>query len=349
MIHGGLIYHLGVDPSLVLDFSSNVNPYGPPEGAIQAAQRALLNAKFYPDPSHTMLKEAFSGWIGVDPRMVCFGNGASELIGAIIMAEKPKRLLAFTPTFGEYQAWAKRLAVPFEGIPLRGHAFDPPIEDLRRSIRPGDMFVICQPNNPTGRAYSGKEIRAITSACEDGRALLLVDECFINLTSPPAESIIRDGTVPENSLILRAFTKDFSAPGLRVGAAVASPERIVRIRQCLQPWPINCAGEAFARWCSLNPEPFLSDSRNNLASERQILSDSLEGLGFEVLPSQSNFLLCVAPLDSAILGARLRPHRILIRTCGSFQLGNRYVRLAVKDRASNLAFIKALKEVLKGG
>ncbi|MCX7829054.1 MAG: histidinol-phosphate aminotransferase family protein [Thermanaerothrix sp.] len=337
-----MIYQLAAAPWKVLDFSSNVNPYGPPKGALRAARLALKRANLYPDPDHTALREAFAKWLAVKPEMTCFGNGASELIGAVMMALRPKRMVTFSPTFGEYGAWASRLGIPVLEIPMRAPCFEPPLEDLDRRLEKGDLLVICQPNNPTGRAYSDLELKAITRACHDAGAYLLADECFINLTYPPSRSIIDNGSIPAGSIALRAFTKDFSAPGLRVGAAVTTPETVGIVRRALQPWPLNCAGEAFATWCSLNPEPFLQESREKLAAEREYLTRSLRAMGFEPLNSSVNFILCTSPWEAKDLLNQLKPMGILIRTCESFGLGKHYVRIAVKDRKSNRTLIGAI-------
>lgn len=345
MIHGGMIYQLGLHPSEVLDFSSNVNPYGPPEGALSAAQAALQRTNLYPDTDQTALRKAFAKWLGVDPNMTCFGNGASDLIGAVMMALQPQRVVTFSPTFGEYGAWAARLKIPFLQIHMKAPYFEPPLEELSRQLKKGDLFIICQPNNPTGRAYSDGELKEITRACQTAGTYLLADECFINLTWPPACSIVAEGSPIPNSIALRAFTKDFSAPGLRVGAAVAEPETISLIRKALQPWPLNCAGEAFAIWCSLNPEPFLQSSREKLAAEREYLSSSLHSLGFEPLKSQVNFILSKSPCEGEVLLGLLRPRGILIRTCESFGLNRRYVRIAVKNDEANRTIIDAIKDL----
>ena len=174
---------------------------------------------------------------------------------------------------------------------------------------------------------------------------MLLDECFLHLTWPAAFSPA-SLPWPAPLTVLRAFTKDFSAPGLRLGALAAPPETARAVREHLQPWPVNAPGEAFAAACAARPEPFLTRSRQLLAAERRTLTRGLEALGFRVLPGAANFLLCRAPLAGGTLAERLRPRDILVRRCGSFGLEDRWIRLGVKDRASNRRLLLALEKVV---
>jgi threonine-phosphate decarboxylase len=346
LIHGGLVRWLHLDPKEVLDFSSNVNPFGPPKGAVKAAREALSYTHIYPDREQARLRRAFARWLGIDESAVCFGNGASDVMGAAIMAFRPGRIVTFSPTFGEYRQWGERLRVPTREIPLVAPNFAPSLGDLESTLSHGDLLVICQPNNPTGRVWTQEEMEQVLELCSRQGAILMVDECFVNLTWPPAPSAIEH--LPRgNLLILRAFTKDFSAPGLRIGAALGHPDAVARIRHCLQPWPINCAGEAFATWCCENPEPFISDSRHRLAKERKYMMRNLRRLGFQPVEGDSNFILTRCPVPAWALAKELLKRRILIRTCRSFGLGDDHARLAVKDRRSNRALFNALEDALR--
>ena len=98
--HGGNIYDF---PSReLLDFSSNINPAGPPEYAMATAADALRHVSRYPDARQSAIREAFSRWLGVPSGELVFGNGASELIKAVVAALKPTRIIVTAPTFSEY-------------------------------------------------------------------------------------------------------------------------------------------------------------------------------------------------------------------------------------------------------
>jgi threonine-phosphate decarboxylase len=154
--------------------------------------------------------------------------------------------------------------------------------------------------------------------------------------------------MPEGTVVLRAFTKDFSAPGLRLGYAVSDAGTAAALRERLQPWPVSCVAEAFGRACMEEPEPFLSRSRRRLARARETLAGELTKRGFRVCPSRANFLLARSPLPGALLAPRLEARRARIRRCGNFEgLDDGWIRFAVKDRESIRRLLPLLDEAME--
>ncbi|MDR1472342.1 MAG: aminotransferase class I/II-fold pyridoxal phosphate-dependent enzyme [Synergistaceae bacterium] len=329
--HGGNIYDL-IHPGEAIDFSSSINPFGPPGFALAAARDSLELIKKYPDARESGIRGAFASWLGVDPDGLVFGNGASEMIYAAMAAIAPRRALVMSPTFSEYASCASRLGIEVVEIPSIAHndfAFD--TDAIMRIFSRGDLLTICQPNNPTGTAWSESELRMISAMCRERGGYMMADECFINLTSPRAPSCI--GMVgDENVVVLRAVTKDFSAPGLRVGFTISCPAAAAAIRSRIQPWPLNCVGEAYAVACAREPEPFLSESASRVSALRERMSRALRGLGYSPYPSDVNFMLVRGGSESAEeIYSFLLERSILVRRCSDFsQLDGRFFRLAVR-------------------
>jgi threonine-phosphate decarboxylase len=344
--HGGNVYDF---PSRrLLDFSSNINPAGPPKLALDAAAAALRLADVYPDAGQTAIRGAFSRWLGTPEGWLVFGNGASDLIRAVIAALRPARVLTPTPTFSEYGDWARSLGVSVVGIPSdagKNFAFD--INGIEKNFSRGDLLVICQPNNPTGVPWSGDETRELAELCSSRGGFLMADECFINLASPALPScigLIGGGRV----IVLRAVTKDFAAPGLRVGFIAARDDVAEAVRGHLQPWPLNCAGEAFAIACAESPEPYLSESAAAIAAARAELSRGLAVLGCAPNPSVVNFILARSDAAGAdAIHSHLLSRSILIRRCANFPgLDGRYFRVAVKNTDDNAALLSGLASIV---
>lgn len=345
-LHGGDIYDYDF-PGGILDFSSNINPYGPPEYALAAAREALGSIAKYPDAKGTSIREAFGAWLDVSPESLVFGNGASELIAAVFAALRPRRILVVSPTFAEYAVCAERLRIDVVGLATDerdGFAF--PMERIDAVFSRGDMLVACQPNNPTGRAWSGAELKALSRLCEARDGWLMADECFINLTEPAAASCLAM-TPGGRVLVLRAITKDFSAPGLRVGFLVAERGVVSAIRDELQPWPLNCVGEAFAIACARNPEPFLTESRGKISCERTRLMEGLVKMGYGPFPAAANYLLVKSPrMRGTELRSELLKHGVLIRRCENFpSLDDSFFRIAVRGKADNEKLLFALAAI----
>jgi threonine-phosphate decarboxylase len=343
--HGGNAYDFAI--SGLIDFSSNINPFGPPDYALSAAGEALARINRYPDARQTGIRRSFSAWLGVDAEKLAFGNGASDLIPAIFAALAPSRVIVTHPTFAEYEFRARSAGLPVLGIPsdpLRGFGFD--IDGIEKILSRGDLLVICQPNNPTGSAWSSEEISRAAEVCRAVGGYLLADECFINLSHPRLPSCI-PLTERRNAVVLRAITKDFSAPGLRVGFTVSHPDIARAIRENLQTWPLNCVGEAFAAACAGNPEPFLGTSAIEIAALREKLFQDLRGLGFVPNPGHANFLLVRSERESAErIFERALKRSVLIRKCENFPtLDGRYFRVAVKLGRDNALLLSTLASI----
>lgn len=347
-LHGGRI-HDHADKERFLDFSANINPYGPPRQALKAAARALSEGtRHYPDPDQRELRSALQDWLNVPGDHFAAGNGASDLILRTFLALRPKRMLTVLPTFSEYSDLAGLLGIPCQGLPLLAeNDFAYPLPGLETALSEGDLLIVCQPNNPTGRAWTEDELQRLLEACRAKGATLLVDECFLHLTWPAAPSLA-SAPWPEGLISLRAFTKDFSAPGLRVGFVIAAPALASRIRETGQPWSLNAPGERFAVWCCRQGQPFLARTRRRIAAQRDKLTTGLEERGFRVWPGAANFLLTRSPLKGDKLQEHLLRRRILVRRCANFPgLDDSFVRLAVRTGSENGRLLAALTRILE--
>ncbi|MDR3076512.1 MAG: aminotransferase class I/II-fold pyridoxal phosphate-dependent enzyme [Synergistaceae bacterium] len=343
--HGGNVYDFASRE--ILDFSSNINPAGPPEYAVSSAADAMRLIGRYPDARQAAIRNAFSRWLAVAPDELAFGNGASEMIRAVMTALKLSRVVVTQPTFAEYGDSARALGIPVIGIPsdaAGNFAFD--IQGIRKIFSRGDLLVTCQPNNPTGVPWREDELRELASMCSSAGGFMLADECFINLAHPALPSCL--GMIGGgNVIVLRAVTKDFAAPGLRVGFIAARADVARAARENLQPWPLNCVGEAFAIACALRPEPYIGDSAKKISALRGVLSPGISALGYAPNPSAANFIL----VRSDHLGAdeihdRLLEHSILIRKCANFPaLDGRYFRAAVRNERDNAALLSGLASI----
>lgn len=346
--HGGRI-HDHAEPGRMLDFSANINPYGPPREALKAASRALFeNSRHYPDPDQKLLRTSLSEWLGFPSDHFAAGNGASDLILRTLLTLRPGRVVSVHPTFSEYAGHAALLGIPYESLPLREEeGFSYPAEALASTVTSGDLVIVCQPNNPTGRPWELGELQRLHAVCMGRGATLMVDECFINLTWPEASSLAACPW-PENFIALRAFTKDFSAPGLRVGYLIAAPDLAARVRETGQPWSLNVPGEAFAVWCCREGERFLARTRGRLGRQREKLITGMTGLGFKVYPGSANFLLVRSPGTGERLQESLLPRHILIRRCANFPgLDDRFIRVAVRTASENGRLLSALADIMK--
>lgn len=338
--HGGDIY----GEEILLDFSANTNPFGTPQGIIEAVQAALPEMHRYPDPYCRKLTRAISDFEGVPKEYILCGNGAADLIYAYCEAVRPKLAVELAPTFSEYALGLERVGSRVERYYLRqekefelGTEFLPYL-DL---IKPDAVFL-CNPNNPTGKTITPQLLERILSFCAETEIKLFVDECFLDL-SDTGESLKVLLAEHPNLFILKAFTKSYGMAGIRLGYCLCSDSRLLeRMSKAVQPWNVSSLAQA-AGVAALRESGFLQKTNALIALERRWLKAELEALGFWVCPSSANYLLFKGPAD---LYQKLKEKKIAIRNCDNYYgLGQGWYRVAVRLHEENEALIRAMKEV----
>lgn len=347
-MHGGDIYRNKTE----YDFSINLNPCDTPKQVLEAAKKSLDLIDTYPDIKCENLKRQLSGLFGIDSNCIVCGNGASEILMAVVHEVRPQKALLFAPGFSGYEhvlrAYDTKVSFCFDEFDL---------DRKIRTLRP-DIFIYANPNNPTGRLRTREEIEALADACQKSGTVFVVDECFISLTGKERESSM----IPvlgryKNAIVLRAFTKSFSVPGVRLGFAIIENEKFaVSIERHLPEWNVSviaqCVGNAACK-----ERKFIEKSAEYIAKEREYLSKELKELGFDVTPSEANYILFYkneSELDKASISEgsktlyeKLLERGILIRDCSDYKgLTRGNYRISVKKHEDNIYLIEKIKEVL---
>lgn len=340
--HGGDIYDY---PRPLLDFSANLNPLGIPEPVARAAREALPNAAHYPDPQCRALAQAIGAMDGVDPADVLCGNGAAEVIFRLVLAVKPREAMVLAPTFSEYEQALRALGCPVRYWLLRADRGFRLEEDILEALEPGlDLLFLCSPNNPTGICIDEGLLYKIIERCARTGTRLVVDQCFLPLTEGAGlEEALGDNP---HLFLLRAFTKSFAIPGLRLGYGLSSDGALLAACRDAGPaWSVSCVAQAAgiaACSCANWPEK----ARALLREERPKVRAGLQALGLEVWPGEANYLLFRAR-GLTDLKARLVERGILIRSCANYRgLGPDYYRTAIRTPEENHHLLKAIQEVL---
>lgn len=338
-IHGGDIYRNQVD----VDFSVNVNPLGMPKAVGQSLQEAVKNCGKYPDITAEELKQAASRMQNVPPSYLLFGNGSSELLLAAAHALMPKKTVIPIPSFYGYEYAAK--AAEGEIIYYQTKAEDnyAVTEELCQVLTEDiDLLFLANPNNPTGLLVDADTLKKIIARCQDKEIYVVLDECFVEFCNG-MHSMISNAKAYGNLILIRAFTKIFAIPGVRLGYLICSNERILRkIGSHLSEWNVSCFAHAAGCACALESD-YINQTVCFLTAEREFLAEGLKRRGFAVFPSDANFLLCYT--EEPFYG-RLIEWGILIRDCSNFRgLGKGFYRIAIRSRKENEKLLCALEEI----
>lgn len=343
--HGGdLVSAQELYQGEILDFSVNLNPLGPPPEVAAAVAGADLRQ--YPDPACRVLRRAVGQMDGVDPARVFCGNGAAEVIFRLALALQPKEALLTAPTFSEYEEALSRVDCRCRFHFLREEeSFDVTEAILDCVHPPVDLVMLCTPNNPTGRLIPEALLLQILARCEDIGAVLAVDECFLPLSQggPGLAPYLADHP---KLFLLRAFTKAYAIPGLRLGYGLCGDLDLVRrLEACGPCWNVSGPAQAAGLAC-LQRRDWPEQGRKQIEALRPSLRQGLEALGCRVIPGQANYLLFRLP-GVEDLQDRLLRRGLLIRSCANYRgLGSDWYRVAVGQAGENARLLSALRQAI---
>ena len=342
--HGGnreaAAARLSCRPSQLLDASASLAPWSP--RGFRISRTAIRD---YPDRAQTSLRQAMAGIHGIDPDAVLPGNGAAELFtwAARDAADVGvSGLLA--PGFADYRRALQCWNAPSIDVPLVLR-WDHP-GPLEHPSMAAPVAWICNPHNPTGQLWSRASLEPLLAT----HGLVICDEAFLPLV-PDGEqqSLIPLVEHHPNLVVIRSLTKLLGMAGLRVGYAIAHPDRLKRWSGWRDPWPVNGIAAAitqrvllprgrYQRWCRR--------VQHWTASEGAWMQRHLAAVpGLCPMPSSANFLLIagagsLVPLREALE----QSDRILLRDCRSFEgLGAAWLRVGLQTRSNNRRIIRALR------
>jgi threonine-phosphate decarboxylase len=327
-----------------LDFSASINPLGCPDiSEVLCTEMERLG--HYPDNTYMEFRRAAATYIGVDPVNIVPGNGSSEIIrlfAETTLNDGDRAIIPF-PTFGEYENQSRLFGARTERIKLDHNGF---VGLDNATLKDAKVLFICNPNNPTGLLLPKGRIEELARRCENSETFLLVDEAFIEL-SDPDQTVAALAREMDYLVVMRSLTKSFGVPGLRLGYGVTNSTLSEIMNRARIPWSISSIASAAAVQLFKQTD-HLNKARALVSAELVWLTDELERLGLKPQRSMVNFILVdIEPsgLSSSELAMRMMAEGILIRDCQSFGLGERYIRVAVRDRDENTRLVAALKRV----
>ena len=379
--HGGNIYKIFREKNIkeILDYSSNINPYGIPESLKKRITENLEILERYPDPDYIELRQKLAHLNNVNMSDIILGNGATEIIFLFMKVINPKKILIVSPTFGEYERAVKATEMPGDTINLscsngnnknvenkkieiehfelkENDDFKLNIDNLKNELaKKYDLLIICNPNNPTGKFLKLSETEEILKECNKYNTKLFIDEAFIDfLKDGMKESIINTKENKQNLFVTRAFTKFFAMPGLRLGYGIYFDKKLEkRISEKKEPWSVNNIAE-MAGLTVLNDTKYIEETLKWIAEEKTYVYEKLNEInGIKPYKTEVNFItvkiednFILKGLNVKILREKMLEQGILIRDASNFKfLDERFFRLAIKNRKNNIRVIETLKKI----
>jgi len=327
-----------------IKLNTNENPYSVSPQVLYAIQHTLLDrgVERYPDPQCGDLVQAVSEARGINRDWVFAGNGSDEVLSLAFMAfYQGKTLNAPDITYSFYPVYAELFDVQYRTIPLLAD-FTVDVEALCACA---GGVILANPNAPTGIALPLADVEKIIAA--HPQDVVLIDEAYVDFGGESAVPLI--ARCP-NLLVVQTLSKFAALAGMRIGIAMGQPpliEGLNRIKDSFNSYTVNTLSNA-AGAAALHDIAYYREQAERICATRQRTAAALMGMGCEVLPSRTNFLMVRAPgISGEALYAGLKERGILVRHFSSPERIAPYVRISIGTDADMDAVCAAIAEMMK--
>jgi len=333
MLHGANIYkyarELDCEPNEILDFSSNINCYQPEEN-FTASNAAIVK---YADANYTTLKNTIAKEYQIEPKEIALYNGATAAIYALMDALKAKSVYLYAPLYGEYQKAALKSGKDIYKINR--------IEEIDAEVEEKSIVVFVNPSTPEGSYY---DLDELFLKLKKKKCTIILDESFLEFEAH--KSLRKQIQDYKKLYIIQSFSKFYACAGVRIGAVFTHKKNIEKITPPL--WNISSLDAEFLQK-RLSDVAFKRSALEMHKKQKEELQNILkESTIFDqIVESDANFILVHTP-NAAELFEHLLAHKILVRTCGSFDyLSDEWLRFAVKDTEAHKKLLVAFESLTK--
>jgi histidinol-phosphate aminotransferase len=320
-----------------IKLASNETTHAPLPGVADAIAEAAQTVNRYPDNRNTELVAALAARLDVAPEQVAIGCGSVALCQELVQitAGPGDEVLYAWRSFEAYPVVTQVAGATAVTVPLSDdHVHD--LDAMVAAITPRTRLVfVCNPNNPTGTAVGRAALERFLDAIP-GNVLVVLDEAYFEYLRIPgadAPDGVELGRGRPNVVVLRTFSKAYGLAGIRVGYAVGDPEIIAALAKVHIPFSVNRLAQA-AAMSSLDAQVALLDRTHAVVDERTRIRDALLGIGYDVPPTQANFVWLPLGERSVAFGEASAEAGVLVRPYGTDG-----VRVTIGDPEENDAFL----------
>lgn len=328
--------------SRIIKLSSNENPWGPSPKAVAAFKEAASNLHRYPDGAHVALREAVGKAYSLPAEQLICGCGSDELIGLLIgaYAGHGDEVLYSAHGFLMYKIYAQGHGATPVTAPETNLTAN--VDALLAAVTPNTKILfLANPNNPTGTVLPFSEVRRLRENLPE-HIILGLDAAYAEyMTDASYEdgvSLAKEGT---NTVVFHTLSKIYGLPGLRIGWAYGPAHIIDMMNRIRSPFNVNSPA-ILAAIAALEDQAYVETSRSNNAAERARVSKEIAAMGYDVVPSHTNFVLVKYGAQASAVTAYLAKHGIMVRDVVAYGLPE-YVRISIGTAEENGELLAALK------
>jgi histidinol-phosphate aminotransferase len=342
-------YVPGVQPtgSAWIKLNTNELPFSPPDSVRRAIAGELERLARYPDPRSDDLRGALAEFYGLNRNQVIVGNGSDDLLNLLARAfGGPDRVTAHTlPSYSLYPVITAISGGRLHDIEFAAD-FSLPVGRLADSG--ADLLFLTSPNAPTGVRFPLSDLEALAAAFD---GLLVIDEAYAEFADGSALPLLAQH---ERVIVTRTFSKAYGLAGLRVGYALGSPAVVSLLDRIRDSYNVNRLSQAGAL-AALREAGYYRERVAQIRRTRDAIRQSLLDMGWDVYPSEANFLFG-APVDGAgrkgpevaqQLFTHLEGARILVRYFPRHRLTAPFLRISIGTDAEMNRFMEEVSKWTK--
>ncbi len=276
-------------PGKFIKLNTNENPYAPSDQALRAIRESVADRLTrYPDPHATAFRLVAADVLGVGPDWILCGNGSDDILTIVTraFAAAGQRVRIPSPSYVLYRTLAEIQGaevdeVPFESDWTLSPGFTEPDSRVRLAFLPN-------PNSPSGTCLDPETIERAVQRMD---CPLLIDEAYADFAEQDClELVARDSRV----MVARTLSKAYALAGLRFGFLVAQPAIVAELSKVKDSYNCDTLSIAGATG-ALGDQAWLRENRSHILRSRSRLEKGMKELGFQVQPSQANFVWCTWP------------------------------------------------------
>ena len=319
----------------VVKLNTNENPYPPSPACATVLKRFSPDRlRRYPDPVFSDLRAELAELNGASPECVFVGNGSDEVlsVAARVFVEDGGAIASLDPSYSLYKTLAAIRDVKWVGVP--GLASPPRAE----------LFLLTNPNAPTGEFRDPAEVAAFAKRF---RGVVIVDEAYADFARSNCMSLAT-AKANRNVIVMRTFSKSYSLAGLRVGYCVGPKPLVDAMYKVKDSYNVDAVAQAVAL-AAAKDQKWMLGNVAKVIKTRASFTSALEKRGWDVIPSESNFVFAKppAPAKAADLFAYLRSKNVFVRYFPGPKTGDR-LRITIGTDGQMRALLAALDDRFRG-
>jgi len=349
-------YVPGEQPKIkgLIKLNTNENPY-PPAPKVLSATRSAVDSRLrlYPNPTAQPLREKLAKLHCCRPENIIIGNGSDELLAMAVRAfvepagpQMPRAqslVQFFHPSYSLYPVLADIHGAKANSVPLKEDFAIPAVAELRKGKQwnfTAALSLITTPNAPSGRGYQTRQLELL---CREQKGVVVLDEAYVDFANENAMDLALKYS---HVIVARTFSKAYSLCFQRVGYFVGTPALIEALKKIRDSYNVNGLGQ-IAALATLDHLSYYRSNFQKIVRTREKLSRALQELGFEVFPSQTNFIFVRPPRFSARDWLqKLRERKILVRWFKQSEVRD-YLRITIGTQSEADLLTRAARAILK--